>query len=366
MISKNNIPNIKYELWMHSLCSFPEYKMPKITNCCFTYNLAADIEVPSDEDCQVMFKPDSKVKYWVMQLERGESNGRLHLQGFLQCTSSSLGELKSYFPTKAVHIESAKSAELVKARDYCKKPDTRVSGPWEWGEFRERAAPGKRSDLDTVVEKLRSGTPLTTVAEEHGSTYVRNYRGLAALDGIINPPRKRQNVAPNVWVYSGVTGSGKSRRARHLCGQRVYVKTEDPWWCGYNGRDHDFVLFEEFEGPEWMPPAVLLSLVDRYTRDVPKKGVSSYPFSCSNFVFTSNNRVEDWYKGTKYAALWYDWDFEKNEIKASSKCRAFLRRIDEAGEGGIFHYDEHWDDQTDEEHDRGLFTVVKKEVIEID
>lgn len=330
--------------------------MPKLTNVCFTWNvkLKDDGREPTVDEIKAKLTLDNAaITYWCYQVEKVT---RLHVQGFLQCRSTGVGDIKKWFPDNTVHIEAAKSIDLTKARDYCKKSDSRVDGggPFESGEFRNGPARGKRSDLDQVAKLVVEGVPIATIAVEHAATYVRNYRGLAALGELANPPPKRQNKAPNVWVYSGVTGSGKSRRARDLCGERVYVKGGDDWWCSYSPRDHDYVLFEEFEGAEWMPPTLLLQLVDRYTMDVRKKGIGSYPLSCGNWVFTCNKSVKEWYKGTKYADEWYQWDFDANKEKANCKYMAFMRRLEE-GEGGIFNYDKHWDDQDDEEREVGWF-----------
>lgn len=326
--------------------------MPKATNFCFTYNIPD--QAISASDARELFKPNEDVFYYCYQLERGENGGRLHLQGFAQTKTMAVSKFKSFFPTNGAHIEIAKAANLQVAADYCKKDDTRVpdGGPWEFGELRNGPAPGKRSDLDQVVTAIKEGATIKEIAVNHGATYVRNYRGLAALSEHVHPPPKRVNRAVDIWVYSGVTGSGKSRRARERCGERVYLKASEKWWCGYDHREHDFVLFEEFEGPEWLSPSELLQVLDRYSTTVQKRNQTSQELSCRQFVFTTNTGVKNWYQTTKWAKQWYEWDFEKNEEKQNCKYQAFMRRIDE-GDGGLFDYKLHWDDQDELEHKRG-------------
>lgn len=322
--------------------------MPNSTNWCFTLNLAEDADIPHEDQCTLIIDHShEKVKYVTYQLERGGNSNRLHYQGFVQTTTMSFKDFKRLFTSNSVHVEAAKAKELAKAREYCRKEDTRVLGPWEWGSFRERAEPGKRSDLDLVVTKIKAGTPISDIAADHGATYVRNYRGLAAYTELIAPPPKRQNVAPNVWVYEGVTGSGKSRRARDRVGERVYLKSSEEWWCGYDPRSHDYVLFEEFEGPEWMPPSVLLQVVDRYSTTVRMRGRESMQLSCINFVFTCNLEIKQWYSKTKFAKMWYDEDWT-GTASANCKYMAFMRRLQE-GNGEHVVLTKHWDDQTDEE-----------------
>lgn len=246
------------------------------------------------------------------------------------------------------HIETTRAADHTKSRDYCKKEEGRIHGPWEGGDFRSTVATGKRTDLDTIVKEINEGKTIKEVAEAHGSTYIRNYRGIQHYAELTRPSKKRDMAQPvNIWVYQGVTGSGKSRRARTLCGERVYLKSPEAWWCGYDSNKHDYVLFEEFEGPDWLPPATLLQILDRYPCNVVMRGRESYPMACINFVFTSNTGVKNWYKGTKYYDVWYQEDWEGN-IKQDCKLAAFMRRIRE-GTGDCHYFDKHWDDQDETE-----------------
>lgn len=323
--------------------------MPKSAQWCFTYNFSIDNE-PTPDECKAAFKPDDRVTYFCYQLERGANGGRLHLQGFAQTKTMSFGEFKTLFRDRTVHVEAAKALDLEKARDYCRKPEGRVEGPWERGEFRNRAAPGKRTDLDQIVKQINDGASVEDVARTNGATFIRNYRGIREYASIVNPEPKRDGSTPcDIWVYQGVTGSGKSRRARERCGERVYLKSPEHWWCGYNARDHDFVLFEEFEGPDWMPPTVLLQILDRYATTIVARGRQSIQLSCLKFVFTSNSGVRNWYKGTKYEKQWYEVDDITGEMKKECKLAAFMRRVTE-GQGDCFHFDRHWDDQTEDEH----------------
>lgn len=333
--------------------------MPKGTNFCFTLNLSN--QQATAEEAKEEFKPWEGVTYYCYQLEKGEEDGRLHLQGFVQCKTLSFKQFKEKFGTGRVHVEAAKALDLEKARDYCKKADTRVDGggPWENGTFRNRAQPGKRTDLDIIVTGLSKGEKLDDLAKAHGATFVRNYRGLQVLEAIYNPPAKRQARPANIWVYSGVSGSGKSRRARARAGDRVYLKSAEDWWCGYDSRKHDYVLFEEFEGPEWLPPAVLLQVVDRYPTTVRQRGKESVQLSCLNYVFTTNLGVKNWYKGTKYENQWYKIDYNTGEETGECKYRAFMRRLQEGG-GEVLSFDKHWDDQEEDEQASGF--PVKEEV----
>lgn len=69
----------------------------------------------------------------VWQIERAPGTGRLHLQGALHFKNArSFEQVKSKLP-EGTHIELAK-ASWAKAAAYCRKEETRVTGPFVWGE----------------------------------------------------------------------------------------------------------------------------------------------------------------------------------------------------------------------------------------
>lgn len=90
------------------------------------------------------FDADKYVKYCVCQLEKGEQ-GTLHLQGYVELhDAKTLKWLKLNFSWDA-HFEPRKGTAQ-QARDYCRKDDTRQSGPWEFGEWTP-IRQGQRTDI---------------------------------------------------------------------------------------------------------------------------------------------------------------------------------------------------------------------------
>jgi len=94
-----------------------------------------------------------------------------------------------------------------------------------------------------------------------------------------------------IFVYWGVTGSGKSRRAWAEAGFDAYPK--DPrskFWDGY--RNHDHVVIDEFRGG--IDISHVLRWFDRYPVLVEVKG-SSTALCASKIWITSNLHPRDWY-----------------------------------------------------------------------
>jgi len=235
------------------------------------------------------------MKYLVYQLEVGE-NGTPHYQGFVQFKHAVAFTTAKNCIGQNAHMEQA--AAPVKARDYAMKEDTRQDGPWEHGTW-ILPAQGKRSDLQDAVELVKT-KGLKRVAEDMPAVFVRNYRGLQALQAILTGARTEP---PKICVLWGPTGSGKSRTAREMMPKMELVDEPDvdkfwvwdpslgKWFQGYSG--HKWVIFEEFRGQ--VPFGQLLSLLDRYTCHVESKGGSTH-WIATRIVITSPVHPKYWYE----------------------------------------------------------------------
>ena len=97
------------------------------------YLLTINNEERSDEVLFEYCKDLNNIKYFVFQREKGHETGTEHIQMYLEFSmSKKFDTIKSYFPK--AHIE-ARNGTKSQARDYCMKEDTRISGPYEYGNF---------------------------------------------------------------------------------------------------------------------------------------------------------------------------------------------------------------------------------------
>lgn len=91
-----------------------------------------------------------QVKYMALQLEQGEA-GTKHLQGYLVWfdTRSFLFTKKNLLP--GAHWEKRRGNHE-QAKAYVTKDDTRIAGPWFWGDDEDIARrPGQRTDIQVPV-----------------------------------------------------------------------------------------------------------------------------------------------------------------------------------------------------------------------
>lgn len=237
----------------------------------------------------LQFRPYDFIRYVVYQLELGTS-GNLHFQGYMELTRvCRMTQIKSMEGFEGAHLEIRKGTRE-QARAYCMEEDTRVEGPWEYGEWirGERA----RTDLDSVCEKVKKGASDFEIVVDHASTYVRYYKGLTSLRNVVSE-NKRDTKTPVTLVY-GDPGSGKSRLVREWVSENdpYYKMPGNGWWDGYNGTSP--IVLDDFNG-KFMAYTEWLQLCDRYPMRVQMKGASISIDPCAIFM-TSTALPEEWWK----------------------------------------------------------------------
>jgi len=144
------------------------------------------------------------------------------------------------------------------------KEDTRVEGPWTYGEEPQQ---GKRVDLEAVKRDLDDGARDEELAEKHFSAWLR-YRQAFKEYRLLK--QSKRSWPTTVSVYWGASGTGKTRRAEWEARSRA--EHEDDiywlnntggntlWWDGYTGQS--VVVIDDFYG--WVKYSDMLRVIDRY------------------------------------------------------------------------------------------------------
>ena len=97
-----------------------------------------------------------KAKFIIGQVEQGS---HLHLQFYIQREESLIGEHEEEI-CNVTHWEPARGSAEDNIK-YCSKESTRVSGPWQFGEYTTQ---GQRTDLDKAARMIDEGRTLREVA----------------------------------------------------------------------------------------------------------------------------------------------------------------------------------------------------------
>lgn len=223
----------------------------------------------------------SPVQYIVWGKEKGES-GTPHLQGYLSLESKKGFKFVRSLLPKRVYCAVAKGTNK-QASDYCKK-----DGQWEeYGTL--PAGKGHRTDLDQLVQDIKSGKTFRDIADEYPAAILRYGSGVVRLRHMYMPDRANP---PEIHVFWGPTRSGKTRRVWEFADKNeLWVAPGDRWFDGYD--QHPTVLFDDFDGG-WYKLGYLLKLLDRYPFQVPVKGGFVW-WAPQHIFITSNINPEEWY-----------------------------------------------------------------------
>lgn len=154
-------------------------------------------------------------KGWAGQLERGtaktEKNpeGYLHWQIYVEHENPiRFTALKAKFPTGS-NFQKPKSREACLL--YVMKDDTRVEGPWKFGDLHTDLRPGQRNDLTEFTDRIRDGESVGEIirSDDRALRYVQMLRELEAEVQTQTWSRVFREV--NVKFVWGPTGTGKTR-----------------------------------------------------------------------------------------------------------------------------------------------------------
>nr|ACC78714.1 replication protein [Gossypium darwinii symptomless alphasatellite] len=171
---------------------------------------------------------NTSVSYACWQEEESPTTRRRHLQGYLQLkTKKSLSAVKSLFGDLNPHLEKQRARRTDEARDYCMKEETRVSGPFEFGDYCPSGS-HKRRQRESVIRspvRMAEENPVRLpsskgkdcrgrIPEDRAcdSNFKFEILAIAPTDALGTGPRCRTIF----WVYGPDGGEGKSTFARDL------------------------------------------------------------------------------------------------------------------------------------------------------
>lgn len=217
------------------------------------------------------------------------------------------------------HFEKAKSDKRL--RDYCMKEETRLEGPFEFGQFKGQ---GFRSDLDEIMSKIDSKqiTNLSQIRREYPQHYVQYHRSFErALNDVLNETKRCKQI---VELHIGVPGAGKTYACKKFCNDHnikfklIVFQDKKEWFCSYKGQRA--IIFDEFRGQIELPR--LNTILDELEPvDVPIKGGTTY--LQNEYIFITTNRTpEEWYPDAtpeEIAALYRRFTTVKSYLKPFSR-----------------------------------------------
>lgn len=245
--------------------------------------------------------PDCTYCIWQRELSAANNrrpNGghRLHWQGyaeFSRAVSWGTLHLLDGFANPPAHFEARRGSQK-QAIAYCSKEDTRVEGPFTWGEPKHQ---GQSVELLQAASSLSSGKSMLEVARENPVEVIRFASGLTKFQLLVQPTRSSDQKTV-CFVFYGAGGTGKSTFARKLAsflGPRTYhvpsPKGSGLYWDGYS--QGDVVIIDEFKGNR-MTPTEFNQLVDAGPHQVPVHG-GTFQFNSKYIIITTNVNPLKWW-----------------------------------------------------------------------
>ena len=190
------------------------------TTWCFTLNFDIEDGVPDLID---IFE-GTCVRYACWQHEKASHD---HLQGYVQMkVQMTMSAVKNVFDPYKPHLEKQRARKNSDARDYCLKEDTRVDGPWEFGEFLIAGSnKGKqREQVCRSPERMAEENPSVFRRVKARMSLEDHMKGMSCLPENLKPWQilleAQINKEPHdrniIWVYGPKGGEGKSTFAKDL------------------------------------------------------------------------------------------------------------------------------------------------------
>lgn len=244
---------------------------------CFTnYDLDFDYE---------SYLRESSAVYVAVGRETCPSTGKLHDQGWVYFEGQR-GSIKGVAKQLGnCHVEMCRG-NIDQNDDYCSKDG-------QLREFGVKPKQGERKDLNAVKDDIMCGKrTVDEITVEDPMMYHQYGRTLQKLEDIALRKRYRTEMTKGVW-YWGKTGVGKSHKAfEGFDPQTHYVyKNDGGWWDGYTGQHT--VIINEFRGG--IAYAELLDLVDKWPKEVRRRGREPAPFLAQKLIVTSSLPPEEVY-----------------------------------------------------------------------
>lgn len=164
------------------------------------------------------------------------------------------------------------------------KEETRVEGPWEFGN-----KPMWNEDRKDIWESARAAAKLRKFDDIPAAMYCRyskSFHFIAELAQSLHPPKAE---CRGIWIH-GEAGTGKTSKAQSDFRSLFYIKTRNQWWDGY--RDEKIVIMEDLDPESGKYIAgPIKDWTDRYSFKGNVKNSSAYP-NHDWFIITSQYTIE--------------------------------------------------------------------------
>lgn len=229
---------------------------------------------------------EARIEYMVYQKEKGETTSKIHLQGFIILSGK---QRQSYLIKRLSQTASYRPMWSTReaCRNYCMKEETRIEGPFEFGEFKQ-VKKGQRTDITSMKESIDNGANYETIKNDYFGLTLRYSKGIKEY--IAGKVAKRNQIL-NIICY-GLPGTGKTTWVQENYPDAFWKPTQSKWFDGYDGQKA--IVYDDFN-TSWFSWDYFMRLLDRFQVKAEGKGTV---FELGNEVniFTTNTDPRTWFK----------------------------------------------------------------------
>lgn len=287
-------------------------QQPKRKNWVFT--LRSEMQnaaAPEDlREKEAMFLYGSLLEHcdsFAFQLELGAEDGYYHFQGYMEL---SFRNRHCWIMNNIEHFSYVAPSKGTpkQAWRYSTKEDTRVLGPWTYG---EPPPDNNRKDLRIFFDAIKSKQTDAQLLEDFPSDMARMNRFPTFVRTTLNirlsGPKRFDLYGDDhveVYVFFGGAGKGKSYAARNLYPD-IYdlpIQRRGNFFLTVDGNLAPHVLIEDYDGS--LPLKDLNRILDPYPLYVETKG--GYLWWCPKIIIITTNVPPH---------CWYDYD-DRQDVKS--------------------------------------------------
>ncbi len=241
-----------------------------------------------DDDIRLASNEDTS--YIVFGREVSPIGRTPHLQGYF--------ELKEEREFRHVKLIIGKRAWIARRRGSQAQAIAYQKKDGCWTEVGTPRSQGQRTDLEEIQRLVKAGMTDLEFAEYDIVRWAQFGKRMNIYRNLLIADRTSETPAPDVRVYWGETGTGKTRTATeefpHIC-----FHFDGAWHDGYDPANPNY-LFDDFDWDE-IPIKRLLKLTDRYNINVQIK-YDRAKWRPRVIIFTSNHPPDEWYPNASDAS----------------------------------------------------------------
>lgn len=236
---------------------------------------------------------------FAFQLESAPTTGYQHYQGYMELGNKKRKKWILDHIQRFEYLAPSKGTPK-QAWNYSTKEESRMAGPWTFGEPFAIEDNCKKPTV-LFVESITKGATDSMLVDEHPSCFMRHDANkVRQAKGIRIPPPTRQALYGDdfmeVYVFYGNPGTGKSYAARQLYPD-IYtppIRTSKGgnFWMTPDANLAPVVLFDDFDGN--LTLKALNQILDPYPQLLEKKGGNVW-WLPRIVILTTNVMPGHWY-----------------------------------------------------------------------